>query len=175
MSRKNLKLTFAAWPVITLITIGICFLTQQTAKLLGIEIPDQQNVELVRRAILGAFKSSRHFIACCTTLSLVVIVMPVVEEFVFRYLLFRLPGRFAKSGKARAYTDRVLTALSSVIFSAAHYISQPFPDSAFIALFFFGVAQCVLYAKTGGIIYVMITHMLFNLTNIALLLAIPQS
>ena len=43
---KNLKTTLKAWPVIAAITIGLCFLTQRVALLLGFELPDQQNVEV---------------------------------------------------------------------------------------------------------------------------------
>ena len=43
---------------------------------------------------------------------------------------------------------------------------------AFIALFFFGVAQCWLYRKTDRIWCPMLNHALFNLTNVVLLLTI---
>ena len=43
---ERLRTTLRAWPVITAATIGLCFLTQTGAKLLGIELPDQQNVEI---------------------------------------------------------------------------------------------------------------------------------
>ncbi|MBQ2630168.1 MAG: CPBP family intramembrane metalloprotease, partial [Kiritimatiellae bacterium] len=67
-----------------------------------------------------------------------------------------------------------LAVVVAALFSAAHYISQPFPDSAFIALFFFGLAQCWLYAKTDRSWCPMLNHALFNLTNIVLLLVLPQ-
>ena len=64
--------------------------------------------------------------------------------------------------------------LSSALFCAAHYISQRFPDSAFIALFFFGLAQCWLYAKTDRIWCPMLNHTLFNLTNLVLMFVLPK-
>jgi membrane protease YdiL (CAAX protease family) len=64
--------------------------------------------------------------------------------------------------------------LFSVLFSAAHYIMQPFPDAAFIALFFFGLAQCWLYKKTERLWCPILNHCLFNLTNVVLVLLIPQ-
>ena len=65
-------------------------------------------------------------------------------------------------------------AMSSALFSAAHYIAQPFPDAAFLALFFFGLAQCWLYRKTDRIWCAMLNHFLFNLTNLVLLFVVPE-
>ena len=67
----------------------------------------------------------------------------------------------------------LITAALSALFSAAHYIAQPFPDSVFIALFFFGMAQCYLYKKTSSIWAPVLNHTLFNLTNLVLLFVIP--
>ena len=41
-------------------------------------------------------------------------------------------------------------------------------------LFFFGLAQCHLYRKTGSILAPALNHALFNLTNLAFLLCIPE-
>ena len=64
---------------------------------------------------------------------------------------------------------------SSILFSAAHYIAQPFPDSAFLALFFFGLAQCWLYKKTNRLWCAILNHGLFNLTNLVLLFILPEA
>ena len=48
-----------------------------------------------------------------------------------------------------------------------------FVTLAFLALFFFGLAQCWLYAKTDRIWCPMLNHFLFNLTNLILLIVIP--
>ena len=58
---ENLKRTLRAWPVIAAATIGLCFLTQSIAKLFGIDLPDQQNVDTVRQWMLHAFDSPRNF------------------------------------------------------------------------------------------------------------------
>ena len=44
-----LHLTLKAWPVIAAATIGLCYLTQTVAKWFGIELPDQANIEIVKR------------------------------------------------------------------------------------------------------------------------------
>jgi len=67
-----------------------------------------------------------------------------------------------------------IAAFSAILFSAAHYIFQPFPDAAFVALAFFGFAQCWLYRKTDRLWCPMLNHALFNLTNLVLLFIIPE-
>lgn len=157
---QNLKTTLKTWPAVAALTIGLCFLTQRTAALLGFELPDQQNVEVVRQWLTHAFDSAKNLATCAILLAQVLILLPAAEE-----AIFRLPTRWLRG--------RVWWALSSALFSAAHYLAQPFPDSAFIALFFFGVAQCRLYRKTGRLWCAILNHCLFNLTNVALLLLLP--
>ena len=190
---NNLKTTLKAWPVIAGATIGICYLTKIVAGRFGIDLPDQQSVEFVRQWILHAFDSTSNFLTCARLLATVLVIMPVIEEFVFRYLLFMLPARGAKRllspSDSRQTNDEPgdkhphlkirifeysLVFLSAALFSAAHYIEQSFPDSAFIALFFLGLAQCWLYRKTGRIWCAMLNHGLFNLTNLVLLFLIPD-
>jgi len=174
-SALNFKLTLSAWPVIALATIGLCFLTQQVAKLFGIELPDQANIDLVRQYAGW----NRTFAFLCLQ---IVVLLPAIEELIFRGLLVRVPKWIfdkrratvdGRSGSHRLFWG--LAVVSAVIFSAAHYITQPWPDAAFIALFFFGLAQCWLYQKTDRIWCPILNHGLFNLTNLILLFIIPQS
>ena len=145
---SNIKLTLKSWPVIAVATIGLCYLTQTVAKWFGIELPDQANIEIVKR-YAGWNKT---FIFLCAQ---VLVLMPAIEELVFRWLLWRLPARTLDKRRKtedeeglNAEDERRINAagiwaiVSSLLFSAAHYIFQPFPDAAFIALFFFGLAQC---------------------------------
>ena len=170
----HLKFTLKAWPVIAAATIGLCYLTQLVAKSFGIVLPDQANIEIVKR-YAGWNKT---FILLCAQ---VLVLMPAVEELIFRYPLFKLPAKWA--GK-REWGSGILSALtktapwaiiSSILFSAAHYIFQPFPDSAFLALFFFGLAQCWLYRKTDHLWCAILNHGLFNLTNLVLLFILPEA
>ena len=157
----NLKTTLKAWPVVAAITIGLCFLTQRVAALLGFELPDQQNVEVVRQWLTHAFDSAKNFAVCAFLMAQVLVLLPAIEE-----AIFRLPTRWLR--------NRAWWVLSSALFSAAHYVMQPCPDSAFIALLFVGLAQCWLYGKTGRLWCPILNHFLFNLTNVVLVLAIPQ-
>ena len=162
---SSLKLTLKSWPLIALLTIGLCYLTQTVAKGFGIELPDQANIEMVKK-YLGF---NRTFILLCAQ---VIVIMPALEELLFRGLLFKLPRKLFD---ARRKTVVIAFAIvSSILFSAAHYIVQPWPDAAFLALFFFGLAQCWLYRKTDRIWCAMLNHALFNLTNLVLLFVLPE-
>ena len=177
----KLKTTLRAWPLIAAATIGLCFLTQAIAKLFDVDLPDQQNVEVVRQWLLHAFDSTKNLATCAFLLVQVLLLLPAVEEFIFRWLLFMLPMRIVAKKTGRSTPDYrkpgtlgySLAAISSALFSAAHYIAQPFPDAAFIALFFFGLAQCWLYNRTERIWCSMLNHFLFNLTNLLLLFILP--
>ena len=175
-SFQALCFTLKAWPVIAVATIGLCVLTQQAAKLFGSDLPDQQNVELVRSWLTRAFESPKAFSVAASLVAQVVLLMPAIEECVFRWLLVMLPKRAwdkrHETRDVRAFDYSVII-LSSTLFSAAHYIAQPWPDAAFLALFFFGLAQCWLYNKTQRLWCVMLNHALFNLTNIVLLFIVP--
>jgi membrane protease YdiL (CAAX protease family) len=157
---KKIAFAIKAWPVITLATLFICFATQSVAKLFGIELPDQANLALVKNA--AGFNLRFLFLVLQ-----IVVLLPTIEE-----LIFRLPLRlFRKAPKA---TNVAAVAVLSALFSAAHYIFQPFPDAAFIALFFFGAASSWLYLKSGTILTSIVNHALFNLTNLVLLFVIPS-
>ena len=175
-SSQALRFTLKSWPVIAVATIGLCVLTQQAAKLFGINLPDQQNVELVRSWLTRAFESPKAFLVAASLVAQVVLLMPAIEECVFRWLMVMLPKRaWDKRHETRDVRtfDYSVIILSSILFSAAHYIAQPWPDAAFLALFFFGLAQCWLYNKTQRLWCAVLNHALFNLTNIVLLFIVP--
>ena len=165
---KPLAFTLKAFPAITVVTIGLCYLTQHVAGWCGIELPDQANLELVRKWAGW----NMTFILLCAQ---VLLLMPAIEESIFRWFLYRLPERLmGKRGAVAPAVEWTIIVIGSSLFSAAHYIAQPFPDSAFLALFFFGLAQCWLYEKTGRLWCAMLNHGLFNLANLILLFLIPQ-
>jgi len=150
-----------AWPVVAALTIGLCYLTQLAATSAGASLPEQSNVMQLR----GMVGWNVRFLV---NLALILAVLPIVEELVFRGALFVLPRRFLPR------LGLVWAVVSSVLFSAAHYLAQPFPDNAFLALAFFALAQCWLYAKTERLWSPMLNHSLFNLTNLVLLFIVPE-
>ncbi len=145
-------------------TIGLSYLTQLVGQLFGYEFPAQANIDIVRRC--AGWNLAFLYLGVQ-----VVLIFPAIEEILFRYLLFKLPSKHIV-----LRPKLVITAvISSILFSAAHYIYQPFPDSAFLALGFFGLAQCYLYRRTDRLWCPILNHALFNLTNLVLLLTIPES
>lgn len=176
---KEFKFTLKAWPVIAIATIGLCFLTKCAAELFGITLPDQGSLEVVKKA--AGFN-----LTFLSILLQVLVLAPIIEEFLFRGLMWKLPSKFIK---APAW---VLIAFSAALFSFAHYpdyekIITHYRifgswvmyfrgiDAAFLALGFFGVAQIWLYKKTGSIWCAVLNHALFNLTNLVLLFIVPDS
>ena len=180
---KNLKLTLKAWPVITLMTIGLCFLTQWGAKaFFGIDLPEQDALQQVLKQLRTAFTDAAHFEVAMKNLGMILVFAPVVEEILFRFILWRLPSTgfsfLAKKLRMNAITPAIpiaIAVLASAVFSAAHYLQMHWPNNAFLALGFFGLAQCRLYAKTERLWSPMLNHFLFNLTNLVLLLILPEA
>lgn len=137
----------------------ISFLTQElAAEFFGMSLQSQNSVFLLKR-IVGWNALFLKFVA------MVVVAAPLAEELIFRYLFWRLPS------PAKPYLAAVPV---SILFTAAHYYQNAWPDNAFLALFFFGMAQCWLYRRTGSLWCPILNHMLFNLTNLAFLLCIPE-
>lgn len=174
---RGLRFTFKAWPVVTLVTLGLCYLTKVVAGWMGIDLPDQLNVEVVRRVLENAFASAKSFGVAAFLVAQVVVLLPIIEELLFRGLLFKVVCKVARKVRSFGHSairlfDCSIALLSSALFSAVHYIAQPWPDSAFLALFFFGAAQCWIYRRTDRIGCAMLNHGLFNLTNLVLLFVI---
>ncbi len=182
----RLALTLRAWPVIAFATIGLCFFTGWVAGLFGITLDEQETVRQMRdmgahawrlycRAGLPALfedVASRRFLLNVAAVS---VVAPVFEETLFRWLLARIPcGRTAFFSAPVGRRLVVCAAASSALFSLAHYLQTPKSNNAFLALFFFGLAQCWLYRKAERLWSPMLNHALFNLTNLVLLFAVPS-
>lgn len=163
----RLKFVLRACPWVFMLTVAFSFLTQHVGALLGFDFPDQTSINLVRRCAGWNW----NFVSILVQ---VLILAPVLEELIFRGVLFKLSAL----GLRRVWTARQIVpsvaVLSSVLFSAAHYFKAPFPDNAFLALFFFGLAQCWIYRRTNAIWCAMLNHCLFNTTNLVLLFILPS-
>ena len=177
---NNFKFTFKSWPVIAAATIGLCYLTQTVAGWFGVDLKEQTVIEQMRQMGVytwrvltqegfGAALKHEASYKFLLNIPLVLVIAPVFEETLFRGLLFKLPATKFSSKRIP------LAIVSSVLFSSAHYLQFPFPDDAFIALFFFGLAQCWLYKKTAHLWCAILNHGLFNLTNLILLFVLPEA
>lgn len=182
---SSLKLTLKAWPVIAAATIGLCFLTQLVAGWFGVELKEQTVIEQMRQMGIytwhvvtqegfGAALKHEASYKFLLNIPLVLVVAPIFEELLFRGLLFRLTA-LKLSDKRIPLAIFSAALFSAALFSAAHYLQFPFPDDAFLALFFFGLAQCWLYTKTAHLWCAMLNHGLFNLTNLILLFLLPEA
>ena len=180
---ENLKTTLKAWPVIAAATMGLCFATKTVAGLFGVELPDQNQIVQVLNVLRHAFDDAKMFAAAAFVVLQVVALAPAFEEPIFRWLLWGLPTKRGLRGGRTAVW--VVAAVSSAAFSAVHYINfqalakgegfllMPLSD-AFLALFFFGLAQCWLYARTQRLWCPILNHCLFNLTNLVLVFVLPD-
>ena len=91
---KSLKTTLKAFPIITVVAVSLCFITTELFDLLlGIKLPEQSIVAAMRYIITHAFDSIENFLNCASALAQVLVLVPVVEEILFRWLLFMLPLR----------------------------------------------------------------------------------
>jgi membrane protease YdiL (CAAX protease family) len=163
--KAKIQTVLKSWAVISVSTFLLCFLTQHGAKILfNIDLPEQGGLEEFRKMIGLNWRFALN-------VALAVLILPPVEELLFRFLAFRLIAR-KTGGEWRSQWFCLATAFaSSVVFTAVHYLQRDFPDAAFIALTFFGCAQCWLYRRTGSIVYPMINHALFNLTTLVFLVS----
>lgn len=162
--RKSAKLKFVlmVWPCVFVLTVALSLLTQWAGGFFDIDFPEQTSLDLVRRC--AGWNWQFLFL-----LAQVLVLAPVVEELLFRCVFFALPVSGLRNVEFARWIAISFAVLSSALFSAAHYLLAPFPDNAFLALFFFGLAQCWFYRRTGSLWCAMLNHFLFNVTNLVLL------
>lgn len=149
--------------------MGLAWISEQAALLMGFNPPPQDLVRLFSDPNTAwSVKAKFAFVA--------VVVAPVVEEMVFRMGLFNLCrwiGRkvLNRTGKTADLADGpfpVASALvSGVVFAAVHLHA-----ATFVPLWFLGVAFAWLYWKSGTIRSSMTCHLLFNLVNLMLCLLV---
>lgn len=174
LPESKLKLTLVFTVVVLVVAIGLCKLCQWCG------LPEQNQIQTVR-ALKEMLGWNREFL---NTLAQVLIMAPLMEEPLFRSLLFRLPARLVCKDESRSMIDApwvlVIAIVSSVLFSMAHNIDMasivagrgfamlPLSD-AFVSLFVLGFFWCWLYRRTRSIWCSMLSHFLFNLINLILL------
>ena len=158
--KKTFQIFFDA--ILLFIVAGIvCYLTTFVASLFGIELKEQRAFEYIKN-----LRGLRLLILVAYAL----ILAPIIEEFVFRYLLFRLPQKLCSLFKIVAGKNItvLLAIISSILFTAVHYLGKgAFPDNAFVGLFAVGMYQCRLYDKRKSLARAMLNHSLFNTLNLA--------
>ncbi len=86
-----------------------------------------------------------------------IVIAPVVEEVLFRGILYRT---IKQSGR-----PRVALVATSLLFAAVHANLM-----TFVPLAFFGVVMVLIYEKTGTLLAPIVTHSFFNVVNFCLFL-----
>ncbi len=92
---------------------------------------------------------------------IIIVIVPVAEEFIFRGMLYPFVKQL---GSPRAAFFGV-----SAVFAAIH-----FDAGTFVPLFALALALTWLYEKTGNLLAPITAHSLFNATNLVALLFLPQ-
>lgn len=152
---KTVQAVLAAFVSLAAGCALLCWATEAAAAALGFKLAEQSAVEALRK--MAGWNWPFVF-----AVSHIAIAAPVVEEFIFRHLFFKWsePARLVRAA-----------IVSSLAFSAVHYLFAGKLDNAFVALFFFGLVQCRLYCATGRLWHAMLTHSLFNMLNLVVALA----
>lgn len=127
--------------ILSLVTVFIL-------KKMGIKVDDQDVVKILKDSDLKSF---------LLMIPVAVIFAPIVEEFVFRYLIFQ---KILKK-KSGIYIAAIV---SSLLFGLVHYNLK-----AFIPIAFIGLMNCYLIEKEGYW-YSVFNHMMFNLVPIVSML-----
>ena len=177
-----MKLALKWFLPITLIAMGLAWVSEQVALLLGFDPPPQDLVKLFTDPnIAWAIKAKYAAFA--------VIAAPIVEEFVFRMGLFNLCrwiGRKLHGAKQipqspnlsilQSSNPQILQSstfpLVSALVSGAVFAAVHVHAATFAPLWFLGVAFAWLYWKSGTIRSSMLCHFLFNLINLSLCLLV---
>jgi hypothetical protein len=159
------KLALKWFVPITLVAMGLAWVSEQIVVLLGFDLPSPQplvqlftdpNVPWPRKMKYAAFA---------------VVAAPIVEEIIFRMGMFNLfvwlGRRYIASAATRTGFPLVAALLSGVVFAVVHLHA-----ATFVPLWFLGVAFAWLYWKGGTIRASMLAHFLFNLINLSLCLFI---
>ena len=172
LPESKLNLTLVTTVAVFLGAIAICQIFE------WIGFPEQDQVKMIKE--MAGWNARFVFVVIW-----VLIATPLIEEFLFRYLLFRLPSRLVSKEEPPQFfilhSSFFIAVLSSALFSFCHYIDfgmlfagRGFAllpiSNVFLALFFVGLAWCWLYHRTKSIWCSMLSHSLFNLTNLVLAL-----
>lgn len=174
LPESRLKLTVLTTVAAFFAAIAVC----QVFEWLG--FPEQDQVKIIKR--MAGWNP--EFIL---TVVQILFVMPPLEEFLFRYLLFRLPSRLVSAEDPAGFfvfnPSFLIAVISSAVFSFAHYVDYHrlftghgfgvlSVSNAFLALFMLGFVWCWLYRRTGRIWCNMLSHSLFNTINLVLALVL---
>lgn len=159
-----MKIAFKWFVPVTLTAMGLAWLSEQVALLLGFDPPPQDLVKLFTDPdVAWQIKAKYAAIA--------VLIAPVLEEVIFRMGLFRLCllcGRHLRKDTVEVWNGARGFPCVSALISGAVFAAVHFHAATFLPLWFLGVAFAWLYWKSGTVLSSMLCHFLFNLLNLVL-------
>ena len=166
-----MKLALKWFVPFTLAAMGLAWVSERVAVLLGFELPDPQ-------PLVQLFTNPNVSWAVKAKYAALVMSAPVYEEIIFRMGLFKFliwvrrkcDARRASRGMQvpqRTGFPVVAALISGALFAAAH-----FHAATFAPLWFLGVAFAWLYWKGGTILSPILCHFLFNLIELSLCLIV---
>lgn len=142
---------------VVLYSIVFMFLSKLVSTVFVLIITQVFHIELKSQEIINMFLKGSWF-AIITLTVLTVVIAPVLEEFIFRHIIYR--GISKKIGKIAA------AIISSMLFTLLHYNL-----AGVVAFFAVGMYNCYLYEKYGYRAAV-INHSIFNLSSTAMIILI---
>lgn len=142
---------------VVLYSIIFMFLSKFVSAIFVIIINLVFHVELKSQEIMDMFLNGSWFSIIVLSV-LTVIIAPVLEEFIFRHIIYgQISKRLGKIGAA---------IISSMLFTLLHYNL-----AGVVAFFAVGIYNCYLYEKYGYRAAVL-NHSIFNLSSTAMIILI---
>ena len=155
---------------ITLGAMGLAWVSEQVAVLLGLGLPDPQPLVQLFTNPNVSWKIKAGYAAWA------VILAPVYEEIIFRMGLFKFLCWARRKYDARRGRDvsqeRKGFPVAAALVSGAMFAAVHFHAATFAPLWFLGVAFAWLYWKSGTIYSPILCHFLFNLIELCLCLIV---
>ncbi len=149
------KLTLLSAIPICLIALGLNHASNELLRLVGIELSNQDLVKVVMGNALSPGKKALLF-------SFLLLEAPLLEELLFRGVFF--------GGLTKIMPVWGAMLLSGFFFAFIHVNA-----ATLIPLWFLGIAFAWLYVRTGTLLAPMAVHLIFNATNLLLLLFTESS
>lgn len=161
-----MKLALKWFMPITLAAMGLAWVSEQVAVLLGFELPSPQPlVQLFTNPRVAWHVKAGYALWA-------VAAAPVYEELIFRMGLFNLCRWIGRRINSRTDATPCTFPLVSALVSGAVFAAVHIHAATFAPLWFLGLAFAWLYWKSGTIRSPMLCHFLFNLINLTLCLLI---
>ena len=153
--RFTITLTLLSAIPICLIASGLNYASNELLRLVGIELSDQDLVKVVMGNALSPRNKAILF-------SFLLLEAPLFEELLFRGVVF--------GGCAKVMPVWVAMLLSGFLFAFIHVNA-----ATLIPLWFLGISFAWLYVRTGTLLAPMAVHLIFNATNLLMLLFTKSS